>query len=37
MDAARRNDVPADAIVEVESGTVGPGRAGEWAASQPAG
>jgi hypothetical protein len=28
---------PADAIVEVEPGTVGPGRAGGWAASQPAG
>jgi hypothetical protein len=34
--AAQRNDVPADAIVEVEADTVGPGRAGEWAASQPA-
>jgi hypothetical protein len=37
MDAARRGDVPVDAIVEVEPGTLGPGRAGEWAASQPAG
>ena len=36
LDAARRNDVPADAIVEVEPGSIGPGRAGEWAASQPA-
>jgi hypothetical protein len=37
MDAARRNDVPVDEIIEVESDTVGPGRAGEWATSQPAG
>ena len=35
MEAARRADVPADEIVEVEADTVGPGRAGEWAASQP--
>ena len=35
--AARRANVPADEIVEVEAGTVGPGRAGEWAATQPAG
>ncbi len=38
MSAARRNSVPADAIVEVEADTIGvPGRAGEWAVSQPAG
>jgi hypothetical protein len=36
MAAARRADVPADEIVEVEPGTLGPGRAAEWAASQPA-
>ena len=36
-EAARRADVPADAIVEVQPDTLGPGRAGEWAASQPAG
>jgi Nickel responsive protein SCO4226-like len=34
--AARRADVPVDAVVEVEPGTLGvPGRASEWAASQP--
>jgi Protein of unknown function (DUF4242) len=33
--AARRVNVPADAIVEVEPGTLGvPGRPHEWAASQ---
>ena len=37
VEAARRADVPADAIVEVEADTIGPGRAPEWAASQPAG
>jgi Protein of unknown function (DUF4242) len=37
IEAAQRADVPADAIVEVEPDTVGPGRAGEWAATQPAG
>src|SRR6266481_9965930 len=36
MTAARRADVPADEIVEVEADTVGPRRAAEWAASQPA-
>jgi hypothetical protein len=36
LSAAERNDVPADAIVEIEADTLGPGRAGEWAASQPA-
>ncbi len=35
--AAERNNVPADEIIEVQADTVGPGRAGEWAASQPAG
>jgi hypothetical protein len=34
--AAERADVPADVIVEVQPETVGPGRAGEWAATQPA-
>jgi Nickel responsive protein SCO4226-like len=35
IEAAKRADVPADAIVEVEPGTLGvPGRAGEWAATQ---
>jgi hypothetical protein len=34
--AARRAHVPADAITEVEAGTVGvPGRFHDWAASQP--
>ncbi len=37
LSAARRADVPADEIVEVEADTVGPRRAAEWAASQPAG
>jgi Nickel responsive protein SCO4226-like len=37
LEAARRNNVPADEIVEVEAHTLGPGRAGEWAAAQPAG
>jgi Protein of unknown function (DUF4242) len=33
--AAKRNDVPADAIVEVEPSTLGvPGRPGEWASTQ---
>jgi hypothetical protein len=36
LEAARRANVPADEIVEVEPDTVGPGRAGEWAATQPA-
>ena len=36
LNAARRADVPADAVVEVQPETLGPGRAGEWAASQPA-
>jgi hypothetical protein len=36
MTAAARADVPADEIVEVEADTVGPRRAAEWAASQPA-
>jgi hypothetical protein len=37
VDAARRADVPADVIVEVEPDTLGvPGRANHWAASQPA-
>ena len=35
LEAAQRANVPADEIVEVEADTVGPGRAGEWAASQP--
>jgi hypothetical protein len=35
MAAAQRVDIPADAIVEVEPGTLGvPGRVDEWAASQ---
>lgn len=35
MAAAKRGDIPADEIVEVEPSTLGvPGRAGEWAASQ---
>jgi hypothetical protein len=35
MAAAKRNDVPADAIVEVEQATVGPpGRPGDWASTQ---
>jgi hypothetical protein len=34
-EAARRANVPADAVVEVEPGALGvPGRAREWAASQ---
>jgi Nickel responsive protein SCO4226-like len=36
LSAARRADVPADEIVEVEPDTLGPGRAAEWAAAQPA-
>jgi hypothetical protein len=37
MAAARRNNVPADAIVEVQQETLGvSGRAQEWAASQSA-
>jgi hypothetical protein len=36
MAAAERANVPADEIVEVEADTVGPRRAAEWAASQPA-
>jgi Protein of unknown function (DUF4242) len=33
--AAKRGEIPADEIVEVEAGTLGvPGRAGEWASSQ---
>ena len=36
MTAARRADVPADEIVEIEADTVGPRHAAEWAASQPA-
>jgi hypothetical protein len=36
MTAAGRAHVPADEIVEVEADTVGPRRAAEWAASQPA-
>src|SRR2546421_2859973 len=36
LEAARRANVPADEIVEVEPDTLGPGRAGEWAATQPA-
>ena len=36
MTAARRADVPADEIVEVEADTVGPRHTVEWAASQPA-
>ena len=32
--AAERANVPADEIVEVEPGTVGPGRVGDWAATQ---
>ena len=35
IEAARRNNVPADEIVEVSADTIGPGRAAEWAASQP--
>ena len=35
MAAAKRGEIPADAIVEVESSTLGvPGRVGEWASSQ---
>jgi Protein of unknown function (DUF4242) len=34
--AARRADIPADEIVEVEPGTIGvPGRPAEWATSLP--
>jgi hypothetical protein len=36
IEAARRNDVPVDDIIEVQSDTVGPPRAAEWAATQPA-
>jgi hypothetical protein len=36
MAAAKRANVPADEIVEVEGDTVGPPRAAEWAATQPA-
>jgi len=36
LEAARRANVPADEIVEVEPDTLGPGRTGEWAATQPA-
>ena len=33
--AAKRGDIPADEIVEVEPSTIGvPGRAGEWASAQ---
>ena len=35
LEAARSANVPADEIVEVEPDTVGPGGAGEWAASHP--
>jgi hypothetical protein len=35
LEAARRANVPADEIVEVEADTLGPGRAGEWATTQP--
>ena len=35
MAAAKRGEIPVDAIVEVEQSTLGvPGRAGEWASSQ---
>lgn len=35
LSAARRADIPADAVVEVEAETLGvPGRAREWATSQ---
>ena len=35
--AAKRANIPADVIVEVEPQTIGvPGRAREWAAAQPA-
>jgi hypothetical protein len=35
MAAAKRGEIPADAIVEVESSTLGvSGRVGEWASSQ---
>ncbi|HET9719707.1 MAG TPA: nickel-binding protein [Solirubrobacteraceae bacterium] len=33
--AARRADIPADSVVEVDADTVGPGRVREWAAAQP--
>ena len=37
MAAAKRADIPADVITEVEAQTVGvPGRPGEWAATQAA-
>jgi len=36
LEAARRANVPADAIVAVEPDSLGPGRAGGWAATQPA-
>jgi hypothetical protein len=32
--AARRSDIPADAVVEVQPDTVGPGRELEWAQTQ---
>ncbi len=36
MAAARRANIPADAVVEVEAQTLGvPGRAQSWAAAQP--
>jgi hypothetical protein len=34
MAAAKRGDIPADEIVEVEPSTLGPGRVGEWASTQ---
>jgi hypothetical protein len=35
MAAAKRGEIPADAIIEVESSTLGvAGRVGEWASSQ---
>jgi Protein of unknown function (DUF4242) len=37
MAAARRANIPADAVIEVEAQTLGvPGRAKAWAAAQPA-
>ena len=37
MAAARRANIPADAVIEVEAQTLGvPGRAKAWAATQPA-
>ena len=35
LTAAERANVPADEIIEVQADTVGPGRAAEWASSQP--